>query len=186
MAVKGPVDLLRDIAAPRELIEWVRKLPPETAARAAWVDARKADWLPYLAAVRGLSQEAILKATCEVAIESAAALDGPEATRVLDLLRLASVNGRVALETAETDLADLKLAIISWGHNTQPTARPPWMTWVELVLELARATARRNLVIGAALAMKMLANENSKGKLAGRNVHSDLVSRFRDKLTLAG
>ena len=41
-----PVDALRNLAAPRDLIEWVRKLPPDTAAHSSWVDAARADWMP--------------------------------------------------------------------------------------------------------------------------------------------
>ena len=172
-----PVDALRNIAAPRDLIEWVRKLPPEAAARSAWVDATRADWMPYLAAIRGIGNEAILRAVCECAVETAGPLEGSEATRVLDVLRAAATTGRDAFATAEADLADLRLAIIA--HGEEPV-RPPWMFWAELVLELARASGRGNPLVGIALAMKMMA---TRGRRSTRPAHTDLVARFRDKLT---
>jgi hypothetical protein len=172
------------MAAPRELVDWVRVMPVESAARTAWVDATRADWMPYLAKLRGISDDTILRATCECAVDTFAALEGPEAKRVLDVLRRTIDSGRSALATVETDLADLKLAIIAWSHQTQPTARPPWMHAAELVFELARAAGRGNIVVGIALALKMLAHANPRGKANARPAHHDLVARFRDKLVL--
>jgi hypothetical protein len=180
-ATKRPVDELRSIAAPHDLIEWVRKLPPDSATRSAWVDAPRADWVAYLAVLRGIPRDAILRAACECAIEAAGTIEGPEAKRVLDVLQAATTTGRDAFVTAEADLADLRLAIIS--HGDAPL-KPPWMFWAELVLEFARASGRGNPLVGIALAMKMLA---TRGKRSARPAHTDLVARFRDKLTsLAG
>ncbi len=184
--VKNPVEALRGIAAPRDLIEWVRKLPPATAERSAWVDANRADWVPYLAAVRGINQDVILRGICECALDIIGELDGPEATRILDVLRKTSTGGRSWLKSTEQDFGDLKLAIIAWGHQTQPVARPTWMYWAELVLELARAAGRGNMLVGMSLAMRLLANANTIGKPGARPAHMDLVARLRDKLTLAG
>jgi hypothetical protein len=183
-AAKKPVDELRNIGAPRDLIEWVRKLPPETAARSAWVDASRADWMPHLAVIRGLGSDQILRAICECALEIVGPLEGPEGARVLDVLRDTAARGRAALATAEADLADLKLAIIAYGHQTQPGTRPPWMYWAELVLELARAASRSNMLVGMSLAMRLLAYANTIGKPSARPAHHDLVQRLRDKLTL--
>lgn len=180
-----PVDALRNLAAPRDLIEWVRKLPPEAAARSAWVDATRADWMPYLAAIRGIGNEAILRAVCECAVETAGALEGPEGERVVATLRDGAVRGKAALATTEADLADLKLAIIQSGHDTAPVARPPWMYWCELVLELARAASRGNVLVGISLAARLLANANTIGKPNARPAHHELVARLREKLTLA-
>lgn len=181
-----PVDALRSLAAPRDLIEWVRKLPPESAARGAWVDATRADWMPYLAAMRGIGTEAILRAVCECAVETAGAIEGPEAERVLGALRDAATRGKAALATTEADFADLKLAIIQWGHKTAPVARPLWMYWAELVLEIARAASRGNVLVGVSLASRLLANANTIGKPNARPAHLELVVRLREKLTLAG
>ena len=142
--------------------------------------------MPYLAMLRGFGHDAILAATCHCALAMARTLgDAPEGARVLAVLRDIADRGRPALATTEAELADLKLAIIAWSHRTQPVARPEWMHWAELVLELARASARGNLLIGIALAMRMLANANTRGKPNARPAHTDLVARFRDKLTLA-
>lgn len=168
------------MAAPHELIEWVRKLPPEAAGSRAWVDAPRADWLPYVAVMRGISKDAILKAVCEVAIEVAGVVEGPEAERALAVLRDATLRGRDAFGTAEADLADLRLGIIG---NQAAAAPLPWMTWVELVLELARASARGNPLVGIGLALRTLATLKAKGR--GKSAHTDLVARLRDKLTLA-
>lgn len=183
---KKPADELHSLAAPRELIDWVRMMAPESASRTAWVDATRADWMPYLAKLRGLTDDAILRATCECGLETFAGLDGAEATRVLDVLKKTVEGGRSALATVETDLADLKLLIIGWSHQTRPTARPPWMHAAELVFELARAAGRGRILAGIALAMKMLAHANPKNKPKARPAHHDLVARFRDKLVLAG
>jgi hypothetical protein len=182
-----PVDALRNLAAPRDLIEWVRKLPPEAAARSSWVDATRADWMPYLAAMRGIGSEAILRAVCECAVETAGALEGPEGERVLGVLRDCAARGKAALATTETDLADLKLTIIQSGHNTtSAVARPVWMYWAELVLELARAASRGNVLVGISLAARLLAGANTITKPTARPAHLDLVARLREKLTLAG
>ena len=177
---KKPADELHSLAAPRELIEWVRMMAPESASRTAWVDATRADWMPFLARLRGITEDTILRATCECVLETYGALEGAEAARLLAVMRQTVETGRSALATTETDLADLKLAIIAWSHQTQPTARPPWMHAAELVFELARAAGRGRMIAGIALAMKMLAHAKGKPR------HQDLVARFRDKLVLAG
>jgi hypothetical protein len=184
---KRPVDELRNLAAPHELIEWVRKLPPESAARSAWVDAPRADWLPYLALLRGIQRDHILRAVCECAVESAGVVEGPEFLRVIGVLREGTTRGREAFSTVEADFADLRLVIIAnQGRNTTAA---PWMAWSELVLELARAARmidqpRGNPMVGISLALKMLATVKGKGK-GSRPAHTDLVARLRDKLTLA-
>jgi hypothetical protein len=180
-APKRPVDELRDLAAPHELIEWVRKLPPDTAARSAWVDAPRADWVPYLAVLRGIQRDAILRAVCECAVEMAGVVEGAEFTRVIGVLRDGTTRGREAFLTVESDFSDLRLVIIDSG------ARAPWMAWSELVLELARAARmidqrRGNPMVGISLALRMLATVKGKGS---RPAHTDLVARLRDKLTLA-
>src|SRR5215210_3240315 len=114
-------------------------MPHESAARTAWVDATRVEWMPYLAKLRGLDDGTILRATCECAVDTFAPLEGPEAQRVVGVLRAAVDNGRAALANVETELADLKLAIIAWSNQTRPTARPAWMHAAELVFELARA-----------------------------------------------
>ncbi len=178
---KKPVDELRDLAAPRELIEWVRKLAPDTASRSAWVDAPRADWVPYLAVLRGISRDAILKAVCETAIEIAPASDEPQMTRLLAVLRDGTTRGRDAFSTTLVDLDDLRLAVISArsfiAHQGTTAAPAPWMFWAELVFELARSQSRGNPLVGIALAMRQLAT--------GKGRKADLVARLRDKLTLA-
>ena len=167
------------MAAPHELIEWVRKLQAESAARSAWVDAPRADWLPYLAVMRGITREAILKAVCECAVEVGGTVEG--ADRAFAVLRDGTTRGSGAFVTVEAEFADLRAAITEQRAKSAPLA--PWMTWVELVLELARATARGNPMVGIALALKTLAALRSK--IGGRPGHTDLVARLRDKLTLA-
>jgi hypothetical protein len=176
-ASKRPADELKAINAPHELIEWVRKLPPEAAARSAWVDAPRADWVPWLAVVRGISRDAIVKAVCETAVEVVRG-EGPEMSRLVAILRDGTTRGRDALLTAEADLADLRLAMIE--QQSKPGQAVAWMFWAELVLELARSQTRGNPLVGIALATKKLA---AAGK--GRPAHADLVARLRDKLTLA-
>ncbi|MBA3503943.1 MAG: hypothetical protein M4D80_10845 [Myxococcota bacterium] len=183
---KKPADELHSLAAPRELVDWVRMMPPESAARSAWVDATRADWMPFLAKLRGLTDDAILRATCECVLETYGTLEGAEAARLLAVLHQTVETGRSALATVETDLADLKLAIIASSHETKPTARPAWMPAAELVFELSRAAGRGRILAGIALAMKMLAHANPKNKPKARPAHQDLVARFRDKLVLAG
>lgn len=181
-----PIDALRNLAAPRDLIEWVRKLPPEGAERSSWVDATRADWMPYLAAMRGVKSDAILKAVCECALETAGALDGPQGERVVGVLRDCATRGKAALATTEADLADLKLTIIQSGHNTtSPVARPVWMYWAELLLELARASSRGNVLVGISLAARLLASANTITKPNARPAHLELVARLREKLTIA-
>lgn len=177
---KKPADELHSLAAPRELIDWVRMMAPESAARTAWVDATRADWMPFLAKLRGVTDDAILRAACECGLETYGALEGAEATRLIAILRNTVETGRSALASVETELSDLKLAIIAYSHQTQPTARPAWMPLAELVFELARAAGRGRILAGIALAMKMLAHAKGKPR------HQDLVARFRDKLVLAG
>lgn len=168
---KKPVDALRTIAAPRELIEWVRKMNPDEALRRAWIDVPRADWMPYLAVVRGISKDAIVRATCSCAHEIAEpSLASPEGRRVAAVLRDGS------LASAEQELDDLRLAMIAHGEANQPV----WMFWCRLALELARATRRGNPLIGVALALRMMAGQG------GRRGASDLVARFRDQLLLAG
>lgn len=175
---KKPADELHSMAAPRELVDWVRAMPHESAARTAWVDATRADWMPYLAKLRGIDDSTILRATCECAVDTFAPLEGAEAERVIGVLRATIETGRQALANVEADLADLKLAIIAWSHQTRPTARPPWMHAAELVFELARAAGRGRILVGIALALKMLAHARGKPR------HQDLVARFRDKLVI--
>ena len=181
---KKPADELHSMAAPRELVDWVRAMPTDQAARTAWVDATRPDWMPYLAKLRGIDDATILRATCECALETFSPLDGPEAERVLGVLRATVETGRPALANVETELADLKLAIIAWSHQTRPTARPPWMHAAELVFELSRASVRGRILVGIALALKMIAHANPRGKATARPAHHDLVARFRDKLVL--
>lgn len=181
---KKPADELVALAAPRELVEWVRVMPPEQAARTAWVDATRADWMPYLAKLRGIDDATILRATCECALETFATIEGDEAARIRQVLGSAIDTGRPALASVETDLADLKRAITAWSLQTRPQARPGWMHAAELVFELARAAGRGRILVGIALAMKMLAHANTRGKPNARPAHQDLVARFRDKLVL--
>ena len=181
MLPKKPIDVLRDLAAPRELIEWVRVMPADAAVRTAWVDATRADWMPYLARLRGIADDTILRATCECALETFAALEGDEARRVLAVLQRTSDAGRGELAGVETELADLRLAIIASSHDTRPAARPAWMAAADLVFELARASMRGRILVGISLALKMVAHASPRG---GRPAHHDLVARFRDKLVL--
>lgn len=177
-----PHDELRSLAAPRELIEWVRKLAPESAARSAWVDAPRADWVPYLAVIRGISRDAILRAVCETALEVAAPPETPEMTRLHAILQDGRERGRDAFVTAEADLADLKRAMVE--SQTTKASPPLWMFWAELVFELARSQARGNPLVGLALVMRLLATTKGKGKPTAKPGHTDLVARLRDKLTL--
>jgi hypothetical protein len=179
-----PADQLRALGAPRELVEWVRKMPVDTAARTAWVDTTRANWLPYIAMLRGFSVDAIVRVTCDCAAETAGALDGDEGPRVLAVLADAAARGRDALATVEKDLSDLRLALIAWGHKTAPTARPEWMFWAELVFELARATSRGNAIVGVAQVTRMLVTPDTRGK--ARAKQSELIDRLREKLTLGG
>lgn len=168
---KKPADALRDIAAPRELVEWVRKMKPEEAVRQAWIDVPRADWMPYLAVLRGIRTPAIVRATCTCVLDVAERqLDSPEGARIVAVLR------EDALATAEQQLEDLRLAMLAHGDANQP----PWMFWCRLVLELARAVRRGNPLIGVALALRMMTSTG------GRRAQSDLVARFRDALVLAG
>lgn len=175
-----PADQLRAIGAPRELIEWARKQPSDTALRTAWVDATRADWLPYVASVRGISTDAILRATCELALEVAGTPAGAEAPRVLAVLGA----GRDALANAEKDLPDLRTQVVQWNTQTQPGAKPVWMFWAELVFELGRACSRGNPLVGVALAVRMMATPDLSGK--PKVGQAELVARLREKLTLAG
>jgi hypothetical protein len=176
-----PADQLRSLGAPRELVEAVRKLPTDTALRTAWVDATRADWLPYVAAVRGIAVDAIVRATCECAVEVAGSLAGPEAARVLGVLRTGT---RDALAGAEKELADLRSQLVQWSTQTQPGAKPAWMFWAELLFELGRATSRGNPLVGVALAMRMLATPDL-GAVRPRAPHGELVSKLREKLLSA-
>lgn len=179
---KKPADELRSLAAPHELVEWVRKLPADTASRSAWVDAPRADWVPYLAVLRGIQRETILKAVCETALEIAPVGDEPQMARLLAVLRDGTTRGRDAFLTALADLDDLRRAVIAHG-TTAPQA--VWMFWAELVFELARSQGRGNPLLGIALAMRMLATSKGRVRPNVRPGHTDLVARLRDKLTLA-
>lgn len=168
---KKPADALHSLAAPRELVEWVRKMKPDEAVRQAWIDVPRADWMPYLAILRGIPKDTIVRATCATALELAEpALVTAEGARIVAVLRDAS------LATAEQQLDDLRLAMLAHGEASQP----PWMFWCRLVLELARATRRGNPLIGVSLVLRTLPRSG------GRRAQSDLVARFRDKLVLAG
>ena len=168
---KKPVDALRAMAAPRELIEWVRQMKPEEAVRRAWIDVPRPDWMPYLAVLRGISKDAIVRATCECARELGdPVLATPEGVRISAVLR------DQAFASAEQQLDDLRLAMLAHGETNQPV----WMFWLRLVLELARAVRRGNPLIGVSLALRMLSSSG------GRRGNSDLVARFRDALVLAG
>jgi hypothetical protein len=172
---KKPVDMLRSMAAPRDLIEWVRKMNPDEAVRRAWIDVTRADWMPYLAVLRGISKDATLRATCACALELAEpALASPEGQRIAGILR-DGAERREGLFTAEQQLDDLRRAMLAHGEANQPV----WMFWCRLVLELGRA-AQRNPLIGVALALKMMSS------FGGRRGASDLVARYRDALVLAG
>lgn len=173
-APKLPADLLRDYAAPRELVEWVRKMAAADAPRIAWIDCPRAEWLPYIAGLRGFDHEAIVRATCSCAVNLAGAASDPTQQRLVDILRAGAEQGRAALAPAEAALEDLRLAILA--HGTQPPL--PWMVWAKLVLELARSSRRGNPLIGTALALRMLVDAR------GRRANTDLIARFRDKLTL--
>ena len=168
---KKPIDALRAMAAPRELIEWVRKMKPEDAVRQAWIDVPRPDWMPYLAVLRGISKDAIVRASCAVALEL-----GEPVLATTEGMRIAAVLRDFQLATAEQQLDDLRLAMLAHGEANQPV----WMFWCRLVLELARAARRGNPLIGVSLALRMLTERG------GRRGNSDLVARFRDALVLAG
>jgi hypothetical protein len=178
---KQPIDELRGIGAPTDLVEFIRGFPAESAVRQAWVEARRADWILYLAVLRGINHDTILRAACACALESAQrrlATDTAEAMRVMVALRNGSERGRDALMGIEIALDDLRLAMLD------SAASAPWMVWAKLVFELARASGRGNPLVGTALAMKMLATATPDR--AGRPGHLDVASRLRDRLTLAG
>ena len=179
---KKPIDELRSLGAPHDLVDWFRKLPPEDTVRRAWVDAPRPQWMPYLAVLRGLDRGAILRATCACAVETAErTLTGPEADRVLAVLRAAVERGKDALATAEADLGDLRHVMID--HEQAGAGAPaPWMVWAKLVLELARASGRGNPLVGISLAMKLLAD--AAPARGGQPARQELVARFRDKLVL--
>lgn len=172
-----PHDQLRAIGAPRELVEWVRKMPAETAVRTAWVDASRADWLPYIAVIRGIDRDAILRAVCACVHEQMPALAGAEAQRVRDVLADAAARGKPALANVEKDLNDLRYAIIAAVHAG---GRADWMAWAELAFELARACSRGNPLVGIAVAMRTLATSG------GRTKHAELVTKLRERLILGG
>jgi len=180
---KKPDEELRNLSAPRDLIDWVKKLPVATAKRDAWVDAARADWMPYIAAIRGISNETIVRAICEITLDAMAKVEGPEAERLRVVLASAVSTGSSMLRNAEKDLEDLRLAIVQAGVQTQPGARPPWMYWAELIFELARSSGRGNPLLGMGMAMKLLAYSNTIAKPNARAAHHDFVGRLRDKLT---
>jgi hypothetical protein len=170
LAPKKPIDVLRSIAAPRELIEWVRKMSSEEATRRAWIDVTRADWLPYLAMLRGISKDAIVRATCTCASELAApALAQPPGDRIAVVLADAT-----SLANGEHQLEDLRLQMMAQGEQAAP-----WMFWCRVALELSRAVRRGNALVGVALALRMMATQG------GRRGSSDLVARFRDELLMA-
>ena len=171
LANKKPADMLHSMGAPRELVDWVRKMNPDDAVRKAWIDVTRADWMPYLAVLRGIGKPAIMRATCAVARELAKpALTAPPGDRIAAYL------ADDALPDAEQQLEDLRRAMLAHGEANQP----PWMFWCRLVLELSRAARRGNPLIGVALALRMMAT------MGGRRGSSDLVARYRDELLLAG
>ncbi|HSD87806.1 MAG TPA: hypothetical protein VLB44_09845 [Kofleriaceae bacterium] len=173
LVAKKPVDVLRSLGAPRELVEWVGKMPADEAVRRAWIDVTKVDWLPYLALLRGLSTAAVVRATCACAVEIAApSLVSPQGERISAVLADASM-----LAAAEQQLEDLRLVMLAHGDRPDP---PPWMFWCKLTLELARAVRRGNSLIGVGLALRMMVTSG------GRRASSDLLARFRDQLLLAG
>lgn len=174
---KLPADLLRDQAAPREIVEWVRKMPTADAPQTAWSTCPRAEWLPYIATLRGLDHEAIVRATCSCAFELAGPATEPTQQRLLDILKAGAEQGRKALAPAETDLEDLRLALLAHGTAANP---PAWSMWAKLVLELARASRRGNPLIGVSLALRMLVD------VRGRRANTELIARFRDKLTPGG
>jgi hypothetical protein len=172
---KKPVDLLRDMAAPRELVVWVNKMPAADAPRTAWIDAPRAEWLPYIAGLRGFNHAAVICATCACLVELAGPSDDPTQQRLLALLQAGAEKGRPAFATAEADLEDLRLKMIAHGDAPSP---PAWTLWAKMVFELARAARRGNPLIGAAQALRMVVDAR------GRRASSDVIARFRDKLTL--
>lgn len=172
LAAKKPVDTLHSLAAPRELIEWVRKMPADEAVRRAWIDVTKVEWLPYLALLRGITKDAIVRATCACAAELAApALGSPEGQRIAAVLADAST-----LAAAEQQLEDLRLAMLAYGDQPNP---PPWMFWCKLTLELARGVRRGNSLIGVGLALRMMVSNG------GRRASTDLIARYRDHLLMS-
>lgn len=172
LAAKKPVDTLHSLAAPRELIEWVRKMPADEAVRRAWIDVTKVEWLPYLALLRGITKDAIVRATCACAAELAApALGSPEGQRIAAVLADVST-----LPAAEQQLEDLRLVMLAYGDQPNP---PPWMFWCKLTLELARGVRRGNSLIGVGLALRMMVSNG------GRRASTDLIARYRDHLLIS-
>jgi hypothetical protein len=172
---KKPVDLLRDMAAPRELVEWVNKMPPADAPRTAWIDAPRAEWLPYIAGLRGFNHAAVICATCSCLVELAGASDDPIQQRLVAILQAGAEKGRPGLADAETSLEDLRLKMIAHGDADNP---PAWTVWAKIVFELARAARRGNPLIGAAQALRMVVDAR------GRRAITSELARFRDKITL--
>ncbi len=172
---KRPEDLLRDHAAPRELIEWVRKMPAQDAPTVAWTDVARAEWLPYIAVLRGASSDAILKTTCACIVELFPATGDATGARLLGILREGAEGGKAALAKADATLEDMRLASITQA-NTQPP--PEWLPLAKLVLELSRAATRGNPLMGPALALRMIIEAR------GRRASAALINRFRDLLTL--
>lgn len=172
---KKPVDLLRDMAAPRELVEWVNKMPPADAPRSAWIDAPRAEWLPYIAGLRGFNHASIITAMCACLVDLAGPSEDPTQQRLLAILQAGAEKGRPALASAEADLEDLRLKMIAHGDAENP---PAWTLWAKMVFELARASRRGNPLIGVSQVMRMLVDAR------GRRASTDIISRFRDKLTL--
>lgn len=164
------------MGAPREVVEWVRKMPPADAPRTAWIDCPKADWLPYVATLRGFDNSAIVRAACSCVLDLTGAPTEPTSQRLVDILKAAVEQGIPALAPIEPTLEDLRLAMLQ--HGTQPPLS--WMPIAKLVLELARAARRGNPLIGVALAFRVLID------VKGRRANTDLLARFRDKLVLGG
>src|SRR5262245_10667689 len=110
---KKPAEALRAMAAPRELVEWVRKMKHEEAVGQAWSAVTRADWMPYLAVLRGIGKPAIVRAACGCALELAEpVLTTPEGARIVavlrdEVLRSTSIGDAGALASAEQQLDDL-------------------------------------------------------------------------------
>lgn len=178
---KKPIDQLRDTGAPHELVDWFRKLPPADPIKQAWLDAPRAEWMPYLAVLRGADRGSILRAACACAAETAERVPtGPELARTIAVLRDAADRGKEVLATAEAQLSDLRAAMIDQEQGKAAPA--PWMVWSKLVFELARANGRGNPIVGIALAMKILAG--AAPTRGGKPAHLELVARYRDKISV--
>ena len=149
---------------------------PSLRRDVAWIDCPKADWLPYVATLRGFDNGAIVRATCACVLELTDPAADPISQRLADILRAGAEQGISALKPIEPTLEDLRIAMLQ--HGTQTPL--PWMPVAKLVLELSRAARRGNPLIGVALALRVLMD------VRGRRANTELLARFRDKLTLGG